>query len=116
MIDLDNLPAELRAWTKNHDNRVRAAVELLIEQDHWLWDEGFTSRCVAIHGGITCLNFAEMKRYHDEGPPCSEGQAAILLVAADLGSGRWKLDTLDGRNRQRVADAVARAMGLMTDG
>jgi len=116
MPDLDNLPAELRAWTKNHDAHVRAAVELLIQHDHWLWDEGFTSRCVFGNDGIACIDFTAVKRYHEEGMseglPCSTSEAAMLLVIADIGSGRWQIDTMDGRNRQRVADAVMRAAGL----
>lgn len=108
----DDLVTGLRAWAKNYDNRVRAAVELLIEHDHWLWDEGFTDRCIFADGALPGINFAEAKRYHDEGLPCSTSQAAILLVIADIGSGRWQIDTMDGRNRQRITDAVSRAAGL----
>lgn len=112
----DDLVTGLRAWVKNHDNRVRAAVELLIEHDHWLWDEGFTERCIFDSNGTPYVNFAEVRRYHDDKPGCSESQAAILLVIADIGSGRWQVDTMDGRNRRRVADAVLRAAGLSNDG
>ncbi len=115
----DDLVTGLRAWTKNHDAPVRAAVELLIEHDHWLWDEGFTDRCVFDDGGVPGINFAEVKRYHgdvlDEGLPCSTSCAAVLLVIADIGSGRWQIGTMDGRNRRRVADAVLRAAGLSGD-
>lgn len=116
MTDSSNLADGLRRWgaTKGDDS-VRAAVELLIEHDHWLWDEGFTGRCIRDERGVAYIDFAEVRRYHDEGAPCSESQAAILLVIADIGTCRWQIPTMDGRNRRRIVRAVTRAAGMAPD-
>lgn len=105
--------AAIQRWANDHSDHVRAAVQLLIEHDHWLWDEGFAKRCVGRAGdGIVYVNFHAAAAYWREEPPCSEGQAAILLAAADLGSGRWRIPVMDCRNRERLLRAVATATGV----
>jgi hypothetical protein len=110
----DDLPARLHEWASAHDNRVRAAVELLIEHDHWLWDEAFVKRCLFADGRLPAISFDAVLCFHDgDGDPVgSESQVAILRVIADIGSGRWGIDTMDIRNRERVSSAVTRAAGL----
>ena len=110
----ENLTDSLKRWAAGNDDRVRAAVGLLIEHDHWLWDEGFTERCVSgdADASFSWIDFAEVKRYYDDGPPCSTSEAAILLAIADIGSERWQISTMDGRNRARVVRAVAQAAGV----
>lgn len=112
MTDSGNLADGLRRWAASNDDSVRAAVELLIEHDHWLWDEGFTARCIRNDRGTPYVDFAEVRRYHHDGCPCSESQAVMLLVIADIGTCRWRIPVMDGRNRRRIVQAVARATGV----
>lgn len=108
--DFDVMAAGLRAGTKDHDAHVRAAVELLIEHEHWLWDEGFAAACVRTLGAAAYISWENAGAYLDSGPGCSGGQAAVLRVAIDLGSDRWKITRLDGRNRDRIIRAVTSAV------
>lgn len=48
MIEYRELVGSLRVWIKNGDAPVRAAVELLIEQGHWLRDRTFVDECIGI--------------------------------------------------------------------
>jgi hypothetical protein len=106
------LAADLRSWTVNHDAYVRAAVDLLIEQGHWLWDKGFTDACVRTSGDTTYISWHDADAYLQSGPPCSGGEAAILRIAIDLASDRWEITRLDSRNRGRVIEAVRQATGM----
>jgi hypothetical protein len=103
--------AGLRAWAAK-DSRANAAVQLLIEHDHWLWNDEFTSRCIYTGGGLPAVNFDAVYQYWTTTPAASESQSAMLRVIADIGSGRWGLDVMDARNRNRVIDAVTRAAGM----
>jgi hypothetical protein len=47
MSDYDDLVAGLRAWTKDHDAHVRAAVDLLIWKESWLRRASFVRACVS---------------------------------------------------------------------
>jgi hypothetical protein len=105
----ETLIGALRAWAV--DANVRAAVDLLAEQDHWFWDEKFMAACVGQTGSTTWISWQQADAYLQSGPPCSGGEQAILRIAIDLGSGRWQIDTLDGRNRARVVAAVQQAVG-----
>jgi hypothetical protein len=108
----DDDVAAIRRWADGSDPHVRAAVGLLAEHDHWFWDEGFAETCIRrASDGTVSLDFIAMARYWRDGTACSQGQAAILLAAADIGSGRWAIGTLDFRNRERVARAAAVAVG-----
>ena len=101
----------LKRWAEHMGDAARAALGLLIEHDHWLWSDAFAERCVRRAGGEICLDFGAMAQLWFDGTACSEGQAAILLAAADIGSGRWRIATLDYRNCERLVRAVAVATG-----
>lgn len=109
--ETDALITGLRAWTKDHDPHVRAAVELLIVHDHWLYDDGFIAACVQ-HTQETYISWVAADAYLASDPPCSPGEASVLRAAIDLGMNRWGLSRLDVRNKQRVMDAVRTAVGL----
>ena len=53
----DALTAALRAWTRDHDPHVRAAVGLLIEHDVWLRRADFTRACVRSRGGEAWIDW-----------------------------------------------------------
>jgi hypothetical protein len=104
--------AALRQWAERQGDGARAALGLLIEHDHWLWNDEFEARYVRRERGEVYLDFTEMGRFNPSVLACSESQAAILLVAADIGSGRWRIFTMDGRNRERIVRAVATVAGM----
>jgi hypothetical protein len=114
-MDDGELAAGLRAWAARKDNRIRAAVELLIEHGHWLRAGDFEDRCVFFDQGLPAVSFAAVQAFADDTPAGSDGQIAVLRVIADLGSGRWGIDMMDGRNRLRLVRAVTRAAGLLPD-
>jgi hypothetical protein len=105
--------AALKQWAAGNDDHRRAAVGLLIEHDHWLWNDEFAERCVRrFADGTVYLDFAEIERFWHDGCACSESEAAMLRVIADIGSGRWRISVMDVRNRDRLIRAVTVAAGL----
>jgi hypothetical protein len=109
MTDDEKLIDDLRSWSASHDPHCRAAVELLIEQDHWLWDKAFTDASVKAAGDTTYISWHDADAYLAAGPPCSGGEAAILRIAIDLARDRWQLTRLDYRNFERVVQAFMAA-------
>ena len=61
------LIAGLRAWTRDHDPHVRAAVELLIEHDVWLRRPDFTRACIFRSGREACSQLAGRPRVRGAG-------------------------------------------------
>lgn len=103
----------IQQWAEESPPWVKAAVILLIEHDHWLYDEGFQEWCVVRQAGGSAvfLDFHAMQQYHDDPEnPGSPGQRVVLRAAADLGSGRWQVAVLDARNRDRLMCAVTTAL------
>ncbi len=105
------LTAALRAWTRDHDPHVRAAVELLIEHDSWLRRADFTRACVH-RGGQAWIDWPAARAFTDEGPGASTSQLAILDLAVALGENRYRLSIMGAANSRSIATAVARAVGV----
>ena len=101
----------LRAWTRDHDPHVRAAVELLIEHDVWLRRADFTRACVRSRGGEAWIDWQAARAFADTRPGASTSELAILDLAVALGENRYRLSVMGTANSRAIAAAVARAVG-----
>jgi hypothetical protein len=110
--DQDKLVAALRAWTKDHDANVRAAVELLIWHGYWLRRADFTSACVHRAGREFWIGWREAREFVDAGPRASTSELAILDLAVALGEDRFRLGIMGHAHRRSIASAVMAACGL----
>jgi hypothetical protein len=109
----DALVVALRAWTRNHDPHVCAAVGLLIEHDFWLRRPDFTRGCVHRNGREAWIDWQAARAFADAGPGASTSQLAILDLAVTLGENRFCLSIMGAANSQSIAAAVARAVGVV---
>lgn len=108
----DSLIAGLRAWTRHHDDHVRAAVELLIEHGSWLRRPDFTRTCVHRDGRQAWIDWDQARAFTDAGPGASTSELGILDLAVALGENRYRLSIMGTANAQAVNTAVARAVGV----
>ena len=105
------LIAGLRAWTRDHDPHVRAAVELLIEHDSWLRRPDFTRACVRSRGAEAWIDWQAARAFADAGTAASTSETAVLDLAVALGENRYRLSIMGAANARSIATAVARAAG-----
>ena len=105
------LTAALRAWTRQHDLHVRAAVDLLIEHDFWLRRSDFTRACVHRDRGQAWIDWQAARAFVDAGARASTSELAILDLAVALGENRYRLSVMGAANSRAIAAAVARAVG-----
>jgi hypothetical protein len=106
----DNDIQKIKSWAATQQGPGgQAAVWLLTEHDHWLHHEKFVRTCVHRNGGEVYVDFGDVRELWRQGTYGSDGQLAILLVIADLGSSRWPLGVMDVREHGRVVRAVAQA-------
>lgn len=119
--DFDRLVAGLRAWTRDHDPHVRAAVELLIWHEHWLRRADFRLAATRVvgRGGRTgdaqryCLiDWDAAREYFGQGPRGSTSEMAVLDLAIALGKDRFRLNIMGEAHSRAVATAFAAAVGL----
>jgi hypothetical protein len=107
--------ARLRQWAATEAGPSGlAAVQLLVEDDFWLQHEQFVKRCVHRNGDAVYVNFSDIRNLWLEGTYCSQGQSAMLLIIADIGSNHWPLGALDARAVRRVIGALGLASGQQT--
>jgi hypothetical protein len=107
----DQLAAALRAWIEVQAPNVRAAVNLLIEQAHWLDNDQFIVSCVhwADDFEFAWIDWPAASTFVESRPPCSAGQWIMLRIVVDLGTDRYEFHRLDGRNVERVIRAFTQA-------
>ena len=114
----ENLITGLRAWTRDHDPHVRAAVELLIWHGgggYWLRRPDFTAVCVERAGvppRIATIDWRKAREFVESGPGASTSEMAILDLAVALGENRYRLSIMGSAHSQAIADAVAQAAGV----
>jgi hypothetical protein len=101
----------LRAWTKDHDPHVRAAVQLLIWHGFWLRRADFTRACVR-RGSVTWIDWDKARRFVDQGAVASTSEMAVLDLAVALGENRYRLSIMGTAHSRAIADAVSRAVGI----
>lgn len=109
--DPDVLAALLRAWTREHDLHVRAAVELLIGHGTGLRRADFTQACATLDGREAWIDWAAARRYVGSGPGRSASELAILDLPVAIGENRYRLSIMGQANAWLIATAVARAVG-----
>jgi hypothetical protein len=114
-MEPDKIAAGLRAWTKDQDGHVRAAVELLIEQGKWLDHEDFATTAVSWYGAgsraFACIDWRKAAQVAEDSG-ASGGELSALRFAIALGSNQFRLSTLDDRNARLYMTALATALGM----
>jgi hypothetical protein len=111
----ETLIAGLRAWTKDHDAHVRAAVELLIGNGGWLRRQDFRAACVrgtARKADVPWISWPLARAFYDSGPLGSTSQMAILDLAVALGEDQYRIGIMGHAHRRSIATAVMAACGL----
>jgi hypothetical protein len=101
----------LRAWTRDHDAHVRAAVELLIWHGFWLRRQDFVKAVVHRGNYGTTINWSSAREFVDAGIRASSSEAAILDLAVALGEDRYRLNIMGSAHSRAIAKAVAQATG-----
>ncbi len=107
----DALTAALRAWTRDHDPHVRAAVELLIGHETWIRRADFQQACVERDSREAWINWRKAREFVDSGSVASTSEMAVLDLAVALGENRFKFSIMGPANSRMIAQAVARALG-----
>jgi len=104
----------LRAWTKDHDLHVRAAVELVIGHDVWLRRSEFLRACVHRSADGSCwIDWREARAAFDAGElnTASSTEVAVLDFAIALGEDRYRFNYMGGSNSRLLVEATVRALG-----
>jgi hypothetical protein len=110
--DFDGTVKGLRAWTKDHDPHVRAAVELLCWHETWLRRRDF---CKAVldyggHGSIR-IGWAEAREFAGTIAHASTSEMAILDLAIAIGEDRYRLRIMGDAHAKAIVRAFASALG-----
>jgi len=109
----DRLEQLLRAWTRDHDPHVRAAVELLIEHGVWLHRPEFVEACINIGPEDAWVHWRKAREFIDAGgPKASSTEIAVLDFAVALGEDRYKFDKMGDFSATALVRAVAAALGV----
>lgn len=111
--DFVTIATGLRAWTRDHDPHVRAAVELLCWHETWIRRRDFREACVIVDSDDAWINWANARGFADHNPPrCSTSELAILDLAVALGENRYRLSSMGSAHSRAIADAVAAACAV----
>lgn len=112
-MEPDKIAAGLRAWTKNHDGHVRAAVELLCWHEHWIRRADFVKACVTSdRDGTSWIRWEAARAFAFGNPRASTSELAILDLAVSLGSDRYKLSRMGNAHAEAIVRAFATATGM----
>jgi len=111
MSTADATAAGLRVWARSHELRVRAAVELLIEHHCWLRRPDFVRPCVRRGGREAWIDWAQARKFINQGAVASSSEMAVLDLATALGENRYRLSITGAASSRLIAAAGARAAG-----
>ena len=105
----------LRRWAESHDAHVRSAVELLIR--HGVWLRRADLLAAALHrdpDGSYWIDWTALRRELDAGHLDRSGvkDRALLDLALDMATDRYRLSAMGTGNARLIADAVTAALGL----
>lgn len=120
-MGLPELVQGLRAWSRCHDQHVRAAVELLIVHDVWLRRPEFRA-CLhtdRTSGGVEVwVDWLQLRESFDSGgfTRASSTERAVLDLAIALGTDRYRLYGMGPETGRLIARAVAAAVGRPVGG
>src|ERR1700729_3548184 len=112
MPDTDTLIKTLRAWTRDHDPHVRAAVDLLIwhHDGFWLRRADFTSAAVRRGKYESTIDWGAAREFADAGPRASTSEMAVLDLAVALGENRYRLSIMGDAHSRAIVNAVRTAV------
>ena len=116
MADPEGLAAALQRWAGTRDNRVKAAVGLLVWHEFWLRRADFRAAAVRVIDGSTVIRWSYARTFAEAGPRCSSSEGNVLNLAVAIGLNDFGLDGLGIQHRQAIARAFATAMSLDDDG
>lgn len=121
-IGFDDLAAGLRGWARGGTAHEQAAVELLIWHETWLRRPDFRGSCITQRaaGMVAIINWEQAREFVDQGfresgkrpLPASTSERAVLDLAVALREDLYRLANMGRVHRQRIADAVAMAVGV----
>lgn len=107
----ETLTAGLRAWTREHDYHVRAAMELIIWHGGWLRRQDFLKAAVVRKHGDTWIDWDAARAFVDAGARASTSEMALLDLAVALGENRYHLSIMGHAHSRAIAKAFAQAVG-----
>lgn len=112
--DTESLIAGLRAWTREHDAHVRAAVELLIWHEFWLRRRDFRDAAIDYYprDRMRTIDWDKAREFVNAGARASTSEMAILDLAVALGENRYRLSIMGRAHSRAIANAVYAACGL----
>lgn len=115
--DFDTIVAGLRAWTRDHDQHVRAAVDLLIWHESWLRRRDFCKAALDYGGhGTIRIGWAEAREFAGANPGASTSEMAILDLAVAIGEDRYRLRIMGDAHAKAIVRAFAQALGVAIGG
>lgn len=90
---------------------MRAAVELLVDHGMWLNREEFVDRYISRSGSVCHIDFTTVADDLAAGtaPGASATETAILRLAADLATDRWRISKMSDATVHLVRVAIATA-------
>ena len=111
MADVEKLFTGLRAWTKDHDAHVKAAVELLIWHEHWLRRPDFTAAAVERYGKVMTIDWNKARSFMEDARG-STSEVAVLDLAITLAQDRFRLRIMGDAHSKAIVRAFASALGI----
>jgi hypothetical protein len=111
LSDFETTVKGLRAWTKDHDPHVKAAVELLIWHDHWIRRADFAAEVVQWDDVGTAWIPWDRARAFKRNRAASSSQLAVLDLAVALGTDQYRLSRMDDAEAGAIVRAFATALG-----
>ncbi len=110
-----SVAAGLRLWAESHDAHVRAAVELLIRHGVWLRRADLLAAALHRDPDGSCVDRLDRPapRARRRPPATRSGvtDRALLDLALDLATDRYRLSAMGTGNARLIADAVTAALG-----
>lgn len=114
-VPVGKLEDMFRRTYRDQDPHRRAAVELLIRHDRWLYVERFRSVAVRVDGadGSAWIDWAAVRSVLEAGEfnYKSSTERAILDLALTLASDRYRLSSMGDATAALVLGAVQMALG-----
>jgi|GEM_PF-2542267 len=112
MSESTTLPAELLDWAREQEPHRRAAVQLLVEHEHWFNRRDFLeSDAVYRDPDGAYLRFTRARELFEQGAfPASSSEQAVLDLAIALGEDRYRLAGLGPAHRDMLRTALATAL------
>lgn len=116
MPDFEELTEGLRREAAGHDDRERAAVELLIWHETFMRRRDFFEAAVAIRGDAYYVSWDRARRFAEHAPGVSASQRTVLDLAAWIATDPLGLSRLGHVHGYKAAEALASALGQRLEG